>query len=108
MNVRTYYWKLALLLMISAGVASQAQESAPAPTGAALAANAQTIRAAWQTKLTLGPGDTLNLALLDLPETAQKAVPIGPDGRITFLQARDIQAQGLSIDELRGKLDDAL
>jgi protein involved in polysaccharide export with SLBB domain len=35
-------------------------------------------------------------------------VPIGPDGRISYLQARDITAAGLTIDELRAKMDAAL
>src|SRR5882672_5388873 len=65
-------------------------------------------RAAWQQKLTLGPGDILNLSLFEMPETARTEVPITPDGRITFLQARDIMAAGLTIDELRAKLDEAL
>src|SRR6478736_6261546 len=45
-------------------------------------------RAAWQQRLTLGPGDLLNLSILDRPETVHNEVPITPDGRITFLQAR--------------------
>jgi polysaccharide biosynthesis/export protein len=65
-------------------------------------------RALWQQHLTLGPGDVLNLSLLDMPETARTEVPVGPDGRIAFLQAPDIMAAGLTIDELRAKLDEAL
>jgi protein involved in polysaccharide export with SLBB domain len=43
-----------------------------------------------------------------VPDTAHNEVPIGPDGRVTFLQARDVMAAGLTIDELRAKLDEAL
>jgi protein involved in polysaccharide export with SLBB domain len=43
-----------------------------------------------------------------MPDTVLNEVLIGPDGRITFLQARDIMAAGLTIDELRSKLDEAL
>jgi len=64
--------------------------------------------AKWQQHLTLGPGDLLNLSLFEMPDTAQREVPIGPDGRITFLQARDVMASGLTVDELRDKLDQAL
>jgi protein involved in polysaccharide export with SLBB domain len=64
--------------------------------------------APWQERLTLGPGDVLNLLLFDMPDSARTEVPIGPDGRISFLQARDIMAAGLTIDELRAKLDEAL
>ena len=65
-------------------------------------------RAAWQQRLTLGPGDLVNIQLFDMPDSARTEVPIGPDGRISFLQARDVMAAGLTIDELRGKLDEAL
>jgi protein involved in polysaccharide export with SLBB domain len=33
---------------------------------------------------------------------------VGPDGRITFLQARNVLAAGLTVDELRAKLDETL
>jgi len=65
-------------------------------------------RAAWQQHLTLGPGDVLNLSLLDMPETIRTEVPVGPDGRISFLQAGNIVATGLTIDELRARMDEAL
>ena len=65
-------------------------------------------RAAWQEHMTLGPGDTLNMSLFEMPDTVQRDVPIGPDGRITFLQARDLMASGLTVDELRAKLDEVL
>jgi protein involved in polysaccharide export with SLBB domain len=65
-------------------------------------------RAAWQQRLTLGPGDVLNLSLFEMPETARTDVPISPDGRITFLQARDVTAAGSTVDELRAKMEAAL
>jgi protein involved in polysaccharide export with SLBB domain len=89
-----------------------AAESAapPATTGGvpSLSVTAPIKRADWQQRLTLGPGDTLNLQLFDMPDSARTEVPIGPDGRISFLQARDIMAAGLTIDELRAKMDQAL
>ena len=65
-------------------------------------------RAAWQQRLTLGPGDTVNIMLFGRPETERRGMPIGPDGRITFLQAEDIVAAGLTIDELRAAMDKEL
>jgi len=35
-------------------------------------------------------------------------VPVGPDGRISFLEAQDVQAAGLTVDELRVKMDEEL
>ncbi|NOS71221.1 MAG: hypothetical protein HOP33_14975 [Verrucomicrobia bacterium] len=77
-------------------------------TNMSLTANSPSMRAQWQKKLTLGPGDLLNFVLFDQPELSRRDVPIGPDGRVTFLQAEDVMATGLTIDELRSKFDDAL
>jgi protein involved in polysaccharide export with SLBB domain len=89
---------------------SPPKPAATPATGAnlSLSATAPAKRARWQEHLTLGPGDVLNLSLFEMPDTARTEVPIGPDGRITFLQARDILAAGLTIDELRAKLDETL
>ncbi len=65
-------------------------------------------RAAWLQRLTLGPGDLVNISLYEKPETARVDVPIGPDGRISFLQAEDVPAAGLTIDELREAMDKKL
>lgn len=100
------------VLVSAAGFATAlpAAESTAAVFGStnALSGTEMIKRAAWQQHLTLGPGDTLNITLFDMPETAQREVPVAPDGRITFLQARDVVAAGLTIDELRSKLDQAL
>jgi protein involved in polysaccharide export with SLBB domain/capsular polysaccharide biosynthesis protein len=65
-------------------------------------------RAAWQEHLTLGPGDTLDFGLFGQPELTLRDAAIGPDGRISFLEARDIVASDLTIDELREALDKEL
>ncbi len=65
-------------------------------------------RATWQEHLTLGPGDVLDLGLFGQPELSLRDIAIGPDGRISFLEAADITASGLTIDELRERLDTEL
>jgi len=65
-------------------------------------------RAAWQEHLTLGPGDVLNFGLFGQPELSAMEVVIGPDGRVSYLEAEDVVATGLSIDELRARMDDEL
>jgi protein involved in polysaccharide export with SLBB domain/Mrp family chromosome partitioning ATPase len=62
----------------------------------------------WQKRFTLGPGDSLSITLFDQPDTARAGLFIGPDGRLTYLQARDVMATGLTVDELREKLEDVL
>jgi protein involved in polysaccharide export with SLBB domain/capsular polysaccharide biosynthesis protein len=65
-------------------------------------------RAEWEKNLTLGPGDILSFALYGEPTLARAEVVIGPDGRVSFLEAQDVLASGLTVDGLRQKMDDAL
>lgn len=98
-------------VIAAATLAGRAQEANPAAapvTNQLFSTAATSPRAEWQRRLTLGPGDVLNISLYEKPETAKTDVPIGPDGRITFLQAEDVVATGLTIDELRVALDQKL
>lgn len=54
--------------------------------------------------LLLGPGDAVNINMPGFEGHQRAEVSIGPDGRLTYLHARDIQAAGLTVDELRQKL----
>jgi protein involved in polysaccharide export with SLBB domain/Mrp family chromosome partitioning ATPase len=65
-------------------------------------------RAAWQQRLTLGPADVLNFGLYGQPELARIDIAVGPDGRVSYLQAQDILATGSTVDELRAKFDQEL
>jgi protein involved in polysaccharide export with SLBB domain/capsular polysaccharide biosynthesis protein len=64
--------------------------------------------AQWQEKLTLGAGDILNLSIYGRKDLTRTEVPIGPDGKINYLQANDVFAAGLTVDELREKLNSEL
>lgn len=81
------------------------QPSTPPP---AFSVGAQAPRAPWQQRLTLGPGDVLSLSIFGAPELTREEVPISPDGRISYLEAHNVQAAGLTIDELRQRLADEL
>lgn len=84
-----------------------AEEPAPAaPAAFSVVAPAQ--RAMWQQKLTLGPGDILSFHIFGSPELTREEVPIGPDGRISYLEAENVMASGLTVDELREKLNTEL
>lgn len=65
-------------------------------------------RADWQQHFTLGAGDILNFSLYGEPTLTELNVPIGPDGRVSYLEAQEVMAAGLTIDELRSKLDEEL
>jgi polysaccharide export outer membrane protein len=100
-------WTACLLFVALGEAVSPGADSEAAPTGS-LSASKAARRAAWQERFTLGAGDVLNLSLFEAPETERKEVPVGPDGKISFLQAQEIVAAGLTIDELRAKLDESL
>jgi hypothetical protein len=84
--------------------------TAPLETGPGnfLGSSAVTNRAPWQQRFTLGPGDILRIALYGAPDLTKTEVTVAPDGRVGFLEAQDIMATGLTIDEFRQALDRAL
>lgn len=102
-----WFSKWAVLLAVSAilGASATAAEPGSQPERRALSAQAPAKMAAWQERLTLGPGDTVNLSLFGRPDYTRNEVPIGPDGKISYLEAVDIDAAGRTIDELRAALD---
>jgi protein involved in polysaccharide export with SLBB domain/capsular polysaccharide biosynthesis protein len=65
-------------------------------------------RAEWEKNLTLGPGDVLAISLYDDPNVSRSEITVGPDGRVSFLEAHDVLASGLTVDGLRQKIDDLL
>lgn len=93
-----------------------AQEVAPPAGGLVLATNGHPAfsisspaqLADWQKRLTLGAGDVLNISLYEQLDSDRKGLIIGPDGRLNYLQARDVMASGLTIDELRAQLETVL
>lgn len=111
MNCHCFRRWIVCLSLVASGTCFLPAAEGAAPEGAtnlSLSVTAPVKRAGWQQRLTLGPGDVLNLQLFDVQDSARMEVPIGPDGRISFLQARDITAAGLTIDELRARIDAAL
>lgn len=59
----------------------------------------------WQKRYTLGPGDVLNFSVYDRPDLTRLNVPIAPDGTVSYLQAVAVRAQGLTLDQLRTKIE---
>jgi protein involved in polysaccharide export with SLBB domain/capsular polysaccharide biosynthesis protein len=60
--------------------------------------------ARWQDRLTLGPGDIVNLSVYGRRDLTRSEVPVGPDGRLNYLEVQGLKAAGLTIDELREQL----
>lgn len=105
---------MVLFLLTAAGAVS-AQPIAPVPAAPTNAPNMVVYSgpqepkpAAWQQHLTLGPGDVLDIKFYGETNLDKPGVVVGPDGRISYLQAHNITAEGLTVDELRDKLNNEL
>lgn len=88
--------------------AAQAQEDPSQPAGYFSATAAGPKLAPWQERLTLGAGDVLGFSVYGRKDLTRNDIPVGPDGKVSYLQAQGIQAAGLTIDELRDKMNAAL
>ena len=64
--------------------------------------------ASWRSRYELGPGDVVNFSLFGRPELDRPAYRVAPDGTISFLQAQNIQVNGLTIDEARLAIEQSL
>lgn len=109
--------RIGLALALGAGLLSgrclaQVEEDAiPGPTNGPLLYLTSCERPAklaeWQERFTLGPGDEVDVHVYGQPSLTAKSV-VGPDGKLSFHQARNVQASGLTIDELREALNTAM
>jgi protein involved in polysaccharide export with SLBB domain/capsular polysaccharide biosynthesis protein len=59
----------------------------------------------WQKRFTVGAGDIFNLRIYGRTDAVRAYVTVGPDGRISFMEAQSVLVAGLTVDEMRGKLD---
>lgn len=99
----------------SATAGNAAPEAAPAkapsvltvPPSAATPRSAP-VRSGLASRYELGPGDELNFALYGKPALAKLSVPVAPDGTISFLQARQVNVRGKTIDEVRDQIREML
>lgn len=103
-------FSLALLLWVCAWpLGATASETTNAVGAGELSASAAASKlAAWQEHFTVGAGDIFNLRIYGRTETIRIRVPIGPDGRLSFLEARSVPVAGLTVDEMRARLDAVL
>ena len=103
--------RAALGLLLASLVSASAQETTPsvaAPITNALSSTRVPVLDPWQQKLTLGPGDVFDVSIYGQPESLRSGLSIAPDGRFSYLQAIDVAASGLTVDELRAKLEGVL
>jgi protein involved in polysaccharide export with SLBB domain len=109
MKINPLRW-LAAAMLLPAWLAQTAPAQDAQPSGGTLSVMSPAQRAPWQDNLTLGAGDRLDFSLFlnDTLEYSRPNVVIAPDGRVGYLEAQDIMAAGLTVDQLREKMDEAL
>jgi len=61
-----------------------------------------------KTPYVIGPSDVLQVTVWKNPELSLQQVPVRPDGRISTPLANDVQAAGLTTDELKTVLTEKL
>ena len=59
----------------------------------------------WCDHYTIGPGDVFDFGLYGHPEARREKIAVEPDGNVSYLQATGIHAAGLTIDELRARME---
>ncbi len=99
---------LLLALGIGLGIPAAAHAAVEPEPGASFSAGVPAKRESWQEHLTLGPGDVLTFHLYGSPELTREDQVIGPDGRVSYLEADNVAAAGLTVDELRDRLNSEL
>ena len=62
----------------------------------------------WTQRYELGPGDTLNFGLFEKPKLEKLKVPVAPDWTISYLQAKQVSVRGLTVEELRIRMEEEL
>ncbi len=62
----------------------------------------------WRERYELGPGDVINFAYYGRPELDRPGIRIAPDGTVSYLQATNVNINGLTIDEARRLFDERL
>jgi len=108
LNARFARWFSKGGAMIALGLGLLGAPEVQAQETLAFSGTANIKRAAWQQRLTLGPGDAMDISLFGQPDLTRTNIFIGPDGRISYLQAQGIPAVGMTIEELRARLDQEL
>ena len=92
------------LLILGANMAHASETNLAAIDG--FSGSTQTpFYADWQKNFTVGASDIFNLRIYGRADSARNYVPVGPDGRISFLEAQSVPVAGLTVDAMRARLD---
>ncbi|WPJ96825.1 polysaccharide biosynthesis/export family protein [Coraliomargarita algicola] len=93
--IRIVFLAIFSFLFVVGQSAAQEEEAAPAPVS-------------WRERYTLGPGDVVDIRFYGSDTLNRSGLRIAPDGTISYLQVNSLYVSGLTIDELRSKLEEKL
>ena len=99
---------LALIILVLGASAARATETNLVAIDGFSGSTQTPFYADWQQHYTVGAGDIFNLRIYGRSDSGHNYVPVGPDGRISFLEAQSVMVAGLTVDEMRAKLDEEL
>lgn len=118
MTIMKYFASIVpiFLFATTALLGGDKDEKSSNSTGDPLSANGQAVtqklpisdKESWRHRYELGPGDVINFSLFGRPELDRPGFRIAPDGTISYLQAQNVNVSGLTIDEARSKIENAL
>lgn len=99
---------IATVLLI-AGPLAVGETERPDSTNAGTQGNrASSSPATWRARYELGPGDVINFSLFGRPELDRPGFRVAPDGTVSYLQAQNVNVNGLTLDETRAQIEKAL
>ena len=102
MKNRSAFYGMAAALLLGSTPAQQAAQRLPAtatPATTTASGGLQRSRVVYDAYI-LGPGDSLQVELLDIPELSG-TFAIGPDGTMYLPRLRALYVEGLTVEELR-------
>jgi len=99
---------LSLLLPCLLLTAQAEEDTAPPKSGSTPGNQAPSSAVSWRTRYELGPGDVINFSLFGRPELDRPGFRIAPDGTVSYLQAQNVKVAGLTLDEARVAIEEAL
>ena len=99
---------LALVFLLLGSGAARAVETNLVTPDALSGSTPTPFFADWQQHYTVGAGDIFNIRIYGRTDSSHNYLPVGPDGRISFMEAQSVLVAGLTVDEMRVKLDEEL
>jgi len=108
MSIRMKHWSIALALGLALGLGGSGCAGIPFFGGIETAEPPPEPSVLERETYVIGHGDILRISVWKNPELSVDAVPVRPDGKISVPLLDDVQAAGLTAEELKELITQAL